>query len=78
MSSEYLEDVEYAGAVVFLTMRANGFARLTILEPDAGSDVGAVAGFQLLPDKVGLENAQKIATALGAWSDHIKTVGLLQ
>jgi hypothetical protein len=76
MSSDFLEDVEHEDKSVLLTMRASGFAELTVLEGDGDDD--PLASFPLMPDKSGLENAKKIADALNAWSEHIQQVGLVQ
>lgn len=78
MSSDYLYDVECNGVTVLLTMRASGFAELTILEPDLEDKEGSIASFPLIPNKSGLENAEKIAEALKAWSEHIRQVNLVQ
>ena len=78
MSSEYLEDVECDGRVVLLTMRASGFAELTVLEPDTVSREGPIASFPLYSNKFGIENAKKIADALMDWAAHIQNVSLVQ
>lgn len=78
MSSDYLEDVECNDTVVLLTMRASGFAELTILERDKGEVEGDLASFPLYPNKLGLLNARKIADALKEWAEHVVNVGLLQ
>jgi len=78
MSSDYLEEVECDGTVVLLTMRASGFAELTILEPDTEKGEGAIASFKLKPNQDGLDNARRIASALTAWAEHIKLVNLVQ
>jgi hypothetical protein len=77
MSSDFLEDVKCNGTTTLLTMRASGFAELTILEPDMGHELGGIARFPLVPNKLGLENAEKIAAALRAWAEHVKLVGLV-
>lgn len=76
MSSDLMEDVECNGASVLLTMRANGSAELTVLEADLAEEEGSVAIFPLMPDERGLENAQKIITALAAWSEVVRHFGL--
>jgi hypothetical protein len=84
MSSDFLEDVECNGAAVLLTMRASGFCELTIFEKDELNEIdevikdGQLASFPLLPNKLGIENAEKIAKALKSWIEHIKLVGLIQ
>ena len=78
MSSDYLDDVECNGVSVLLVMMASGFAELVILEPDMGSEIGAIAHFPLIPNKAGLANAEKIIIALKAWSEHVQTAGLMQ
>lgn len=76
MSSDYLEDVECDGTALLLTQRANGFAELTISEPE--DKQGMIATFPLTPNKLGLSNAEKIIVALKTWSDHIQKAGLMQ
>ena len=78
MSSDYLEDVECNGTVVLLTQRASGFAELTVMEPDQDDKEGDIARFPLFPNKLGIENATKIAEALKAWAEHVQDVGLIQ
>ena len=77
MSSDFLEDVECDGSSVLLTMRASGFAQLTVLEPDTEDKEGRIASFPLTPNQLGLDNAEKIVTALKDWSNHIVKVGLV-
>jgi hypothetical protein len=72
MSSDYLEDVENNDVVVLLTQFASGFAELTVI------DLTTIASFPLDPNKLGVENAEKIASALLAWANHVKEVGLFK
>lgn len=77
MSCDMLEDVEDARKnTVLLTMRASGFAQLTVMGPTMDPDVpgsvdGPMAEFDLTPDTAGLQNAQKIIDGLREWQRHM-------
>lgn len=82
MSSDFLYDVEDdENNVVILTMRASGFAKLTIMEPDKFVEYtdkiekeGRMASLRLLPNESGWDNATKIADALNCWVEHTKKI----
>jgi hypothetical protein len=84
MSSDFLYDVEDdENNAVLLTMRASGFAELTIMEHDKlieDTDIieteGKIASLRLLPDESGWKNAEKIADALNSWVAHTKNLKL--
>jgi hypothetical protein len=76
ISAELLEDIEDNNeASITLSMKARGFAHLTINEPDfAWSRDNSIASFELSPDANGIANAKVIAQALLDWVEQIRLV----
>jgi len=65
MSADLLENViDPDGCEISLDMKASCIATLSLSESD----------FILYPDKKGLDNAKKIASALIAWTEHVTTL----
>lgn len=76
MSSDFLYDVEDENKnVVLLTMRASGFAELTLMDDDKDGEIeGNIVSFGLTPDEFGWENAESIISALTEWVSHTKRI----
>lgn len=76
MSSDYLENIiDNEKNIILLTMKASGFAQLTIMDDDKDGEIeGNIVSFNLTPDESGWNNAANIASALEAWIDHTKRI----
>jgi len=73
MSSDLLEDVDDKnGACVMLSMKASGYAHLTIIDNEDES-----IDFELEPNEIGLALAEKIENALRAWREQVLSNGLI-
>ena len=79
MSSDLIEDLEDDKETsVFLEMNVNGHAFLTITEKEDGYECCGPpsAMFHFSPTPEGFAAAERIASALKGWVDHVKEVGL--